>query len=108
PLRFGKWRDRHEFEGHPEAAAMAFGQAKQKVRADADLPCDKDGDRVVLRHQELAAMLWPEEPGESEEPDSGGTERHAWQAPAARDRTPTDGSLPQTVAHHLRRAKAAP
>ena len=73
PLRFGKWRDRHEFEGHPEAAAMAFGEAKQKVRADADLPCDKVGDRVVLRHQELAAMLWPEEPGESEEPDNGGT-----------------------------------
>jgi hypothetical protein len=38
PLRYGSWRDRVEWNGHPEGPAFALLEAKIALREDASLP----------------------------------------------------------------------
>jgi hypothetical protein len=40
PLRYGSWRDRAEWNGHPEGAAFAMLEAKRALREDAKLTPD--------------------------------------------------------------------
>jgi hypothetical protein len=57
PLRYGKWLDGRQHSGHPEGSAIDLAAAKRAVREDADLSVDQVGERVTLRHDEIAERM---------------------------------------------------
>ena len=57
PLHYGKWLERRDFSGHPEAAAMELAAARRAVREDADLSIDEIPSRVAKRHSEIAGKM---------------------------------------------------
>ena len=57
PLHYGKWLERRDFSGHPEAAAMELAEARRAVREDADLSVDEIPKRVAKRRSEIAGKM---------------------------------------------------
>lgn len=57
PARYGNWRDRADWHGHPEAQAVALIRSKAAVREDGDLAPTELGQRLVRRLREIGQSL---------------------------------------------------
>jgi hypothetical protein len=57
PARYGDWRDRVEWHGHPEAGAIALARGKIAVREDADAEPAELGQRLARRLREIVHTL---------------------------------------------------
>jgi hypothetical protein len=57
PARYGNWRDRVEWHGHPEAEAIALARGKMAVREDADAEPAELGKRLIRRLREIVHDL---------------------------------------------------
>jgi hypothetical protein len=76
PLRYGKWLDRRDHAGHPEGSAIDLAAARRAVREDAGLSAAEVGDRITLRHDEIAAeMRLRDQPDRNEQAGAEGEEQ---------------------------------
>ena len=57
PARYGNWRDRAEWHGHPEAQAIALVRSKVAVREDGDVTPAELGKRLVQRLRQIVQSL---------------------------------------------------
>jgi len=57
PVRYGDWRDRLEWHGHPEAQAIEFVRSKVAVREDGVLETAEPGQRLARRLREIVESL---------------------------------------------------
>jgi hypothetical protein len=57
PLQYGAWRDKAEWDGHPEAQAFELLKAKAAIREDADLGSDSLPARFVERLRAITASM---------------------------------------------------
>jgi hypothetical protein len=57
PLRYGDWRDKAEWSGHQESAALELLQAKSEVREDGGLDIDGLAERLGQRLQTIAKTV---------------------------------------------------
>jgi hypothetical protein len=57
PLRYGNWRDKAEWSGHPESQALDLLGATAAIREDAELVADDIPDRFSQRMRAIAAQV---------------------------------------------------
>jgi hypothetical protein len=57
PLRYGVWRDRSEWSGHPESQALELLEAQAAIREDAGLPVDELADRFGQRLRTIVGWV---------------------------------------------------
>jgi hypothetical protein len=57
PLQYGAWRDKAEWDGHPESQAFGLLQAKAAVREDAELGSDSLAERWVGRLRAITSQM---------------------------------------------------
>lgn len=57
PARYGNWRDRAEWHGHPEVQAIALVRSKVAVREDGEVPPAELSKRLSRRLRELVQSL---------------------------------------------------
>ena len=57
PLRFGSWRDKGEWKGHPEGQAIALVKAKAATREDAEMGSSDIAERLSRRLGEIVGWM---------------------------------------------------
>jgi hypothetical protein len=57
PLQYGRWRDKAEWDGHPESQAFELLKAKAAVREDAELGADGLATRFVERLRAIVGEM---------------------------------------------------